>query len=203
MESTSELHHTESFTIDSNVQGILNRADNRYPERHTFRKLNGSMVKGHTRNHKAQLCFDRRSNLGSTRGNIQTAGFTTRSWRHDRRRFRYIEAWHAGRQTRCFFIRSQQAGQLRSLQNKPFRQAPGAAAPLIFEVHPFHFWAGMSKCFPQHRHVFFIEHKTGNMPDADADTVWITARSPVSDVQRMMSAFAPPTQKLLVPAARC
>jgi len=107
----------------------------------------------------------------------------------------------SNRHTGRAFIRSQQARKLRLLQNEPFAETPGTAAPLVLEVNPMRPRTRMPKGVPEHREIIAIRVKPNDM--LDTDPLWIAAPKPVRDAQRVALALALAAQKALIPAARC
>jgi hypothetical protein len=103
------------------------------------------------------------------------------------------------RHTSHAFVLSYQTRKLCLLQNQPFVEAPGAAAPLVLEVNPRLSRTRMPKGFPEHREVFAIRAKPYDM--LDADPVGIATLKPVRDVKRAALALAPSAQQALIPAA--
>ena len=57
----------------------------------------------------------------------------------------------------------------------------------------------MSKDLPKHREIVSFRTKPNDM--LDTDSLGIAALKPVSDAERVALAFAPATQKALIPAA--
>jgi hypothetical protein len=99
------------------------------------------------------------------------------------------------------FVRSQQTRKLYLLQNQPFGETPGAAAPLVLEVDPMLPRTRMPKGLPEHREIVAIWAEPNNM--LDTDPLGIAAPKPVRDAQRVPLALAPAAQKALIPAAWC
>jgi hypothetical protein len=87
------------------------------------------------------------------------------------------------------------------LQNEPFVEAPWAAAPLVLEVNPSRAGTRMPKGFPEYREIVAGRSEPDDM--SDTDPLRIATLEPVRDVQRAAFAFAPATQKALIPSAWC
>ena len=102
---------------------------------------------------------------------------------------------------RRLFIRSQQARKVCFLQDQPFGEAPGAAAPLVLEVDPMRSRTGVPEGVPEHGEIVAIRGKPNDV--FDTDPLRIATLKPVRDAQRAPLAFAPAAQKALIPAAWC
>jgi len=99
------------------------------------------------------------------------------------------------------FVRFEQSRKLCLLENQPFVEAPGTAAPLVFEVNPRSPRTRMPKGLPKHREIISFRIKTDDM--FDTDSLGIAALKPVSEAERATPALlAPAQEKALIPVAR-
>ena len=85
-------------------------------------------------------------------------------------------------QTRRVFIRSQEACELRFLQDQPFGESPGTPAPLILEINTRDARARMAERLPEHGKIIAIRRQSHDV--FHTDPVGIAATELIGDPQR-------------------